>query len=171
MVRRSKWSIVAALAVLASACGAMASVIPVGTGTKHAEVYIEFNDGASYRFDVAFEGSPTGMELLDIIEANEALTTTRVFGGMFLDGVTYDGHSNVGYGGGENWWHYWTREPGLEWFDPQAYGAFDRIVQDGSSDGWIYGRIGAPLPEPATLVLLGAASLFVIRRGKRTVSL
>lgn len=164
MVCRRECAIVAALVVLASACGAMATVIPVGTGTKHAEVYIEFGDGANYQFNVAFDGSPTGMELLDIIEANEPLSTNRVWGGMFMDGMTYDGHSNVGYAGGENWWHYWTREPDVEWFDPQAYGAFDRIVQDGSSDGWIYGRVGAPLPEPATLVLLGAASLFVSRR-------
>lgn len=150
--------------VLAAAGGAGATPIGVGTGDNRAEVYIEFGDGATYTFEVAFDDIVNGMELLDIVEAHEPLTTVRSFGGMFLDGITYDGHSNIGYDGGENWWHYWTRDGGGEWFAPQAYGALDREVHDGSSDGWIYGRDGAPLPEPGTVLLSVAGMAFALRR-------
>lgn len=156
------------LGILASGAVATAATIPVGTGESRAEVYIEFESGAYYTFDVRFDGSPTGMDLLDIIEAQTSLSTVRVFGGLFLDGISYDGHSSTGFGGGENWWHYWTKEPGGEWFSPETYGASDRLVQDGSADGWIYGRAGAPLPEPATALLIafGAAAAGLRRRGR-----
>jgi len=142
-----------------------AESIMVGTGDHHADVYIEFNDGGNYTFDVAFDGSTTGLGLFDIIEANTTLTTVRQnFGfGIFIDGITYDGHSNIGYGGGENWWHYWTKDPGdTEWIS-STIGVADRIVIDGSSAGMIYGRASA-VPEPTTLMTLALGLLGLIKR-------
>lgn len=163
---------VVGLVVLLGATQAFASAISVGTGSNRAEVYIEFQDGASYLFDVAFEEPISGLGLFDIIEAAQPLTTVRQnFGwGEFVDGISFDGHSNVGFGGGDNWWHYWTREAGEDWISPWV-GAADRIVSNGSADGWIYGHGAAPLPEPATvgLMLLGAAVLFR-RRSQATRS-
>lgn len=153
-MRKSGRAVWLALAVsLLGLAGADGASIPVGTGSDHAQVYVEFGDGANYTFEVAYNGSVYGMDLLDIIETHELLTTKRVFDGMFIDGMSYDGHSSIGYAGGENWWHYWTRESNSDWSSPQTYGAFDRVVQDGSCDGWIYGRAGSPLPEPATAFL------------------
>jgi hypothetical protein len=156
-------------ALLTAVAVAEATPIPVGSGVNKADVQIDFGDGSAYVFEVSFDGSKTGMQLLDVIEAHSTLTTVQSdFGwGLFLDGVTYDGHSNVGYGGGDNWWHYWVKSPGQSNWQSPAYGAATRVVTDGSWDGWVYGRATAPAPEPATAMLLGAAGLFVLRRSRQ----
>ncbi len=160
---------VAIAGLLGAAVFAEATVIPVGSGANEASVQVDFADGASYTFFVSFDGAMTGMGLLDVIEANTTLIVTRSdFGwGAFVDGFTYDGHSNVGYAGGENWWHYWVKEAGESSWTSPSYGAATRAVADGSSDGWVYGRAGAPIPEPAAVALIGAASFFVLRRSRR----
>jgi len=150
----------------AAACG---DIIAVGSGDDHATLVVNFGDGADFVFDVAFTGTTTGLGLFDLIEAETALTTVRNdFGwGVFIDGIAYAGHSNTGWGGGEDWWHYWTMDaPGGAWEEPQV-GATDRIVADGYSDGWVYGTADVPAtPEPATLALaaLGAAGALLRRR-------
>lgn len=140
--------------------------ISVGSGDNHANVYIEFQDSATYLFDVAFDSdSTTGLGLFDIIEAETSLVTVRDdFGwGAFIDGISYDGHSNSGYLGGEDWWHYWVMDPiNPVWISP-GYGVADRIIVDGASDGWIYGRAGAPVPEPATAMLLAFSGAIAFR--------
>lgn len=154
--------------LLIGTAAAQATAIPVGDGTSQAEVTVEFADGASYVFEVLFDGSTTGLGLMDIVEACTTLTTVRNdFGwGVLVDGISYEGHSNVGYDGGENWWHYWIKAPGGAWESP-SYGAVDRTVTDGSSDAWIYGRAGMPAPEPAAVMLATLATKFVLRRSRR----
>ena len=146
-----------AFLLLATGASAMATVVPVGMGDNHAALQVEFADGANYTFEVAFDGAMSGMGLFDAVEAATGLTTVRVFGGAFIDGVTYDGHSNVGFGGGEDWWHYWIKAPGGEW-QMSFISATERVVADGTADGWVYGRGTPPLPEPATAMLLLAAA-------------
>jgi hypothetical protein len=154
--------------LLGVAALAEGTLIPVGSGADEASVQIDFADGASYTFEVAFDGLATGMGLLDIIEANTTLTTVRNdYGwGVFVEGFIYEGHSNTGYGGGENWWHYWVQDLTGAWISP-PYGAAMRTVTDGSADGWVYGRADAPLPEPATALLLGVAGGVLLRRSRR----
>jgi hypothetical protein len=161
-------SLLAAGLLLAGAAVTQATVIPVGTGANKANVQVEFGDGAGYTFEVSFDGSKTGMGLLDIIEANTSLTAVRNdFGwGVFVDGFIYDGHSNVGWGGGENWWHYWVRESGQNAWESPSYGAVTRAATDGSWDGWVYGRASAPTPEPATALLFGLMGVFVMCRSR-----
>lgn len=144
------------------------SPIPVGNGNSHAEVTVEFVDGTFYVFEVSFDGQTTGLGLLDVIETSTTLTTIRNdFGwGVFVDGISYEGHSNMGYGGGENWWHYWIKDPGGNWQSP-SYGASSRTVIDGCSDAWIYGRAGMPIPEPATVLLAALATTLVLKRSVR----
>lgn len=143
----------------------MAGTIEVGSGAHSANVYLEFEEGAVFDFLVHFNGTTTGLGLLDIIEQQTTLTTIREnFGfGTFVDGISYGGYSNSGYGGGDDWWHYWVKNGSNEaWLSPM-YGVADRIIADGYSDGWIYGRGGAPLPEPAAVALL-ACGLLMARR-------
>lgn len=144
------------------------SPISVGNGNSQAEVTVEFADGAFYVFEVSFDGQTTGLGLLDVIETTTTLTTVRSdFGwGVFVDGISFEGHSNIGYGGGENWWHYWIKEPGGAWQSP-PYGASSRTVTDGCSDAWIYGRAGMPVPEPVTVVLAVVATMFLRKRSMR----
>lgn len=144
---------------------AVAIPIEVGTGENSAELYIEWDDGYVAEFVVDFEDvTITGFEMFDIIEAQTSLTTVRQdFGwGVFIDGIEFNGHSNIGFGGGEDWWHYWIKDAGqTEWTSP-AFGVADRVLYDGDADGWIYGRAGN-VPEPTTILLL-AFGAFVLRR-------
>ncbi|MHC4552514.1 MAG: PEP-CTERM sorting domain-containing protein, partial [Planctomycetota bacterium] len=80
----------------------------------------------------------------------------------FLNGVTYAGHSDIGYAGGENWWHQWVKSGADDW----AFGSgmSGTVIHDGDSQGFVYGRAGAPVPEPATMTLLAAGLLLACRR-------
>lgn len=163
---RSKCLVWAVAIAGAAGSVAMAAVVPVGTGGSQAELYVEFADGAAYSFQVAFDGPMTGMGLFDAVEAATGMTTMRVFEGAFIDAVTYDGHSNSGFGGGENWWHYWIREPGGPW-TMSFISATDRIVSDGTGDAWIYGHALPPVPEPATALLACAGMVLVLPNRRR----
>ena len=147
---------------------AAATPVEVGSGDNSAGLYIEWSDGFVAEFTVSFESATiTGLEMFDIVEAGTSLTIVRIYGGEFIDGISYQGHTNSGYGGGEDWWHYWTMESGTtEWVSPWDYGAADRIVENGDCDGWIYGRAGE-VPEPTTIALLAVGGLMLKRRKNR----
>ena len=168
MSLRNLICLIVVLAITSSA--AIAIPIEVGTGGNSAGLYIEWSDGYIAEFLIKFEETTvTGLGLFDITEAGTSLTTVRNdFGfGVFIDGITYDGHSDTGFGGGEDWWHYWIKDAGESFWTSPSFGAVDRIVGDGDCDGWIYGRAGAPIPEPATIVLLAFGGV-ILWRGKTT---
>ena len=128
---------------------AIAEPVEVGNGDNSADVYIEWSDGYKAEFVVRFsEPNISGLDVFDIIEAQTTLTTVRGdFGfGIFIDGISYEGHSNIGYDGGENWWHFWIKESDGDWLSP-FYGVSDRVITDGDSDGWIYGTANEPDPS------------------------
>ena len=170
-VRRSVFG--AMIALWAGSAVAWATPIPVGAGVNNATMAIEFSDGALYEFDICFgateSDTETGLGLFDILEANTSLTTLRTTYtfGTFVDGISYDGHSNSGFYSGEDWWHYWIKDSGdTNWLAP-SYGVSDRTITDGDSDGWVYGKAYAPgeAPEPATATLLATLiSLALFRR-------
>ncbi len=139
---------IAAAMLLVISSGAYGDYEYVGTGDKDAKVLLEFSDGAIYAFGVSFsDPNTTGIGLMDIIEAGTTLTTERQFYeglGWMITGISYAGHGNSGYGGGELWWHYWVLDPPNDWESPWGYGAGGRTAADGCGDGWIYGRAGAP---------------------------
>ncbi len=145
--------------------------IEVGDGNSSAQLYIEWKDGFILEYSVSFESaSITGLELFDIVEAETTLETVREdFGfGIFVDGISYEDHNNIGFGGGDDWWHYWiNNDDGQGWKSP-AYGVADRILYDGDSDGWIYGHGGEPIPEPATIALFAIGALVFRKRCRRT---
>ena len=161
-----------------SAVALWAVPVNVGSGTNAVMVYIEWSDNYVTEFLVAFDTvTITGLEAFDIIEADTAvppisdpLTTVRGdFGfGVFIDGISQGVHSDIGYGGGENWWHFWIKDSGQgSWASP-AFGVADRILSDGDSDGWVYGHAAAPAPEPMTLSLLALGLVGLIKRRRMT---
>jgi hypothetical protein len=128
-------------------------VVEVGSGVNEASVFIEWSDGFTAEFLVTFgadeEDTITGLELLDIIEAETELTTVREDSGwgVYVDGISYERHSDAGYAGDEFWWHYWENAAGsrTDWVS-SATGAGGRVVSHGDADGWIYGHAEAPAP-------------------------
>jgi hypothetical protein len=151
--------------LLLAASAAADNPIQVGLGQNTADLYIEFSDGFITQFAVSFDTSTiTGLEMFDIVEAETTLATDRQdYGwGVFINGIDYLGHSDLGYQGGEDWWHYWV-DDGLGWNAP-GYGVADRLLYDGYADGWIYGRAGQPVPEPAALVMLATGFVLIRRR-------
>ncbi len=142
--------------------------IVVGAGDQYANLVVNFKDGADYWFEVAFEDGQTAADLWLLLDAEtELVLEYSLFGSdVFVDGITYDGHSNVGYQGGEDWWHEWVRASEQE---PWAWGngISGHVMAPGRWDALVYGTAGEPtVPEPATILLLASAggALLVRRR-------
>lgn len=153
--------------VLVVAGSAIGSVIEVGSGGKTAGLVVNFKDGAAYEFRVHFDGEMTGMGLLDVVEAHSALVVQKQdFGwGVFVDGLAFEGHRNAGYGGGDDWWQYWTRGGVEQEWEASMIGASDRVVLSGQFDGWVYGRATEPVvPEPVGIVFFVATASLLMRR-------
>lgn len=173
MILRSvkSWVVVFGFLFLASS-SAIAEKFTVGTGQNSAGLYIEWSDGYIAEFAVRFESvSITGLNLFDMVEASLGLTTVRLNYGtsVFIDGISFNGHSNIGYGGGENWWHQWIKNGDGNW--EWGSGVSERILNNGDSDGWIYGRAGEPVPEPLSVALFGLSGLILSRcRRQRRIS-
>ena len=144
---------------------AAAAIIDIGTGVNNAGLYIEWKDGFTVEFAVNFDtASLTGWELFDAVKAETTLdTVVENFGwGDFIDGISYEGHNNVGFGGGADWWHYWIMDaPSTDWVSP-AFGISDRTLYDGDMDGWVYGSDF--IPEPGTMALLAFGGLLLRKR-------
>ena len=162
-----------AMVMLVGSAACAMDMVSVGSGSESASVYVEFGDTYQVTFDVAFDDpcdTMTGYDLMTLIEGagiGLELDVVVYSSGPLINGITYDGHSDIGWQGGANWWHYWIVEPVTqEWISP-AYGAADRLIDDGDMDGWVYGR-DSVVPEPASLALLGIGAMILRRRGKRS---
>ena len=159
------------LAITSSA--AIATPIEVGTGGNNAGLYIEWSDGYIAELLISFDGTVTGEGLFDTVDTGlgDNFVVTKVYYegfGAAIDGIYYnDGfieHFNPGWVGGEDWWHYWTKDAGETNWSFSSVGCSDRTVGNGDMDGWIYGRAGVPIPEPVTVALLGLGALLVRRK-------
>ena len=162
--------VVVLIALIVTSSLAIAEQFTAGTGENNAELYIEWSDGYIAEFSVRFDSpTVTGLNLFDIVEASTGLTTVRQYYGpdAFIDGINFNGHSNSGYGGGADWWHYWIKDSGqADWLSP-GFGASERTVSNGDSDGWIYGRDESPVPEPVSIAMFGLGGL-ILARCRRT---
>jgi hypothetical protein len=165
MVSRRVIGLVVVFSLLSATSSlAITEQFEAGTGQNIANVYFEWSDGYSAQFLIRFEPAMvTGTDLLDIVEAYTDLTTVRLYSGTFINGISFNGHSDVGYHGDANWWHYWTMNSGeADWASP-AFGAASREVYNGDSDGWVYGRDTVPTPEPSSILLLGVGGMILSR--------
>jgi hypothetical protein len=178
MNRTTRTWIAAAIFVAATTLATPAGALPidasVGMGPDLATVVLEFQDGAQFAFEVAFDDttSTTGLDVMQVLESElpSFSLTIEDFGfGLFIDAIAYDGHSDGGFGGGDLFWHYWTKDAELSPWTFSQIGAVDRIVGDGAWEGWRFGA-GAPVPEPGTALLVGLGLTGLAGYRRRTQS-
>lgn len=168
----------ACITFVLTTAASVATAVPVvvGSGVNSAGVYMEWSDGFVAEFEVSFglisSDTVTGADLLLTLD-NELADFTFAYinygteqdPDLFIDGITYLTHSNGGYEGDADWWHYWLKDAGEADWISSGTGMSGRIVHDGDMDGWIYGRDTA-VPEPAAIAILALGA--VILRKKKT---
>jgi hypothetical protein len=158
-----------AVVVMVGICSsAMGTIVEVGNGGNFANLTINWSDGYVAEFKVLFASETiSGADAMGVIDSALSNFSTVVYGSgtsAFIDGISYAGHSNEGYAGGENWWHYWTMESGDASWTSSWIGAGQRVLTSGDSDGWVYGNAGDPIPEPMTLAMLGLGMVLAVRK-------
>jgi hypothetical protein len=136
-----------ALFVLAG--GSLAQPIEVGTGEHLAYLAVNFKDGANYWFSVPFNPGEAADSAWARADELSSLNVTMVPSsyGQFVDGISYDGHGNSGYGGGEDWWHQWERS-GIDQPWAMGMGVSSHVLTDGCWDAMVYGSASPPAPYP-----------------------
>ncbi|MHB0912590.1 MAG: PEP-CTERM sorting domain-containing protein [Armatimonadota bacterium] len=156
--------------ILALAVGAQAGIISgyAGSGSNTATCVIDFG-ATSYAFNYSFDGSKTGWDMIQALDAETGLdiTYTDYGWGIIVDSFSYGAQSEPnGVADDGMWWSYWTSTDGSTWASSWV-GCTDRVLADGDWDGWSWTTSdenwnpvdapSAPVPEPGTL--LGLASL------------
>ncbi|MCH2143787.1 MAG: hypothetical protein MK082_01435 [Phycisphaerales bacterium] len=136
----------------------------VGEGDLTSTIEFQFTNQNQYVYTLRHDGGLTGRDAFDIIEsAQPDFFTPIIYSydfGDFLFGLGIGSDSDEGFGTAPeylDYWHYWTMEAGDDDWTNSMIGFSDRILLDGSSDGWVFNSNDAPIPAPATfLVALGA---------------
>jgi hypothetical protein len=181
---RALGTAVAVLLLGTAPAGALTSLGLVGDGPFASAVEIQFGDGAHFAWEVRYEqeGSLSGIDLLQILAAAvdgfdvdiQSFGDPANPGNLFVDGISFGEHSDVGFQGGEGFWHYWTKELYTEDWAFATLGAGLRAVVADTIDGWRYGSALPPgataVPEPAIGALLLAGLAPLVRRIGRRAS-
>ncbi|MBL9150191.1 MAG: hypothetical protein JNM94_15995 [Phycisphaerae bacterium] len=165
--------VVAASAVSLSHAGLVGSY-DVGAGANASNLQFDFANGDTYLYIVRYDGSITGRDLFDIAKAAQPGFfdfSTQVFPfGEALFGVSIGATSDSGFGTPPDFldfWHYWTRETDSDPWGFAPSGFADRVVSNGSWDGWVFGSDGAPTAIPAPGAAIALAALLGRARTRR----
>ena len=156
-----------------------------GSGDSKAVCVIDFGGGDSYAFGYLWTGAATAWDMVQAMDAPGGLGmeyTMWNFGtaedpvwAPAIDSFTYDTHTAI-----SDWetsfLGYWGSQDGVSW-TPHMVGVAGRSLADGCWDGWSledptisYDPLNAPVtpvPEPATIGLMGMGLLCLLRRGRR----
>ncbi|MCH2161402.1 MAG: hypothetical protein MK085_05965 [Phycisphaerales bacterium] len=147
----------------------------IGEGDTTAHIQFDFIVGHTYLYEIRWDGtSMTGRDVFDMIKTAQPddfdFTYISYTFGDFLTSVTIGQDHDAGEGTTPpdyiNYWHYWNRTDGESWQNAMS-GFSDRILEDGSWDGWVFGVVDAPqeIPSPGVFGLAGIAAL--VARGQR----
>ncbi|MBL9121660.1 MAG: hypothetical protein JNL80_17265 [Phycisphaerae bacterium] len=176
-VRTARFALAASLFALIGAGSADASLVAtfeVGSGGNASHLQFDFQNGNSYLYLVHWEGTVTGRDLFDIVGAAQpgyftSDIVTFPFGDA-LFGQSIGSDANAGFGSPPDFldfWHYWTKESATAAWESSFVGFGDRIVSDGSWDGWVFGSDGAPAAVPAPGVTMMFTSLLAVAARRR----
>ncbi len=147
----------------------------VGTGSSASTLQFDFANGNTYVYTVRWDGVVTGENLFDICATSQpsffSFSVISFSFGDALFGVTIGSDTDSGFGSPPlflDYWHYWTRADAIDPWASASVGFGDRIVSDGTWDGWVFGSDSAPatVPAPPVVALL---SLAVAGRTRRRV--
>lgn len=165
----------AALLLAAAAHAGLVASYELGAGASTSSLQFDFENGNSYLYTIHWDGPTTGRDLFDIVGAAQpgffaADIVTFPFGDA-LYGLAIGADANAGFGTPPaylDYWHYWLRDGAADAWRSAMVGFADRLVADGSWDGWVFGGDGAPasVPAPSALAALAVAALG--RRRRRT---
>lgn len=149
-----------------------------GAGANEAFLTVDFGYEV-FDFSYKWEGSEpvSGWTVLDEIDLAGALDVDAPWYVSFQSHLINDLSYGVAakYDGGSSWGYY-TSTDGINW-SSSPVGVDGRQVSDGDWDGWSWGPVdgdswehlrapGEPVPEPVSLMLLGAGALLIRARRK-----
>ena len=145
----------------------------VGAGSSSSHLQFDFTNGNTYLYTVRHDGSVRGDDLFAIVAAAQpGFFSYQIVSFSFGDAlfaVTIGADSDAGFGTPPlylDYWHYWTRPSDESAWANSNVGFADRIVSDGSWDGWVFNSNSAPaaIPAPAAGVLIAGAAAVARRR-------
>lgn len=150
-----------------------------GEGSNRGMIVVDFDDSCSYAFGYRWEGAKTSYDALLAIDAfSQDFSMNSHWddsvGGWFIDDLNYLGATKRGSS-----WSFFTSTDGSAW-SLSWVGASDRFLTDGAWDGWasgdwvwvgpgdwdwaFTGSVRTPVPEPATLGMLGLMGLLTFKK-------
>ena len=143
----------------------------VGIGESTSTTIFQFGNGNQYIFNISYDGAPTGRDSFDVITEEMPEVFIPVIKsydfGDFLLGLSIGDDENSGFGTPPDYfdyWHYWTKETMADAWESSMIGFSDRILSDGSMDGWVFDSGDAPIPAPPAFIGLMGIGLMRKRR-------
>ena len=141
------------LAWLAAACLLAATFLGPSLGAQEpnrAGIVVRHSDGETSEMCVLFdEDEITGAQLLE--RSKLEVTTDTLALGTAVCAIEGEGCARDDcFCDYPTFWGYWTRDGRSDWSFSQS-GASDRVVRDGSVDGWSFGKDGKPAPPDVTI--------------------
>ena len=144
----------------------------IGTGESSSSFMFQFGNGNQYMYEFNYDGTMSGQSAIEaIMNAQVGYFVPGIVSYSFgdaLNGLTIGDDSDSGFGTPPDYldyWHYWTKEIESDEWNSSFVGFGDRMITDGSWDGWVFNSNDAPVPAGATVITL--ASMGALRRRRR----